>query len=393
MRVLLTGPCGRIGYTTFTRLLEAGHEVRCFDTKTGFPTHPDGFNESIERFWRNKGYSFEWQWGDVRNPDEVRQAVGRDMDAVIHHAAMTLPTHCEEAWEYCWDVNFFGTLNVIDAISASPRSPKLLYSSSVANYGYPVEGKEHFVESDPLTPTCTYAATKIASELTIRKADNNYTVMRIGSTMDFRAPHLAMMADPDYLARSGQGESPQELRESGTLRSRPTTSTRPTSARSTTLSPIEGRSISMGPTDCRTTFRSMQDDVSVALGGSPTPDDDWGSGPYPQHYYDPEPSDRVLHYVRTGRAGIIANMQNALGDIPEFMSLSWSPRCPGRVRASSLRQVVSTNAIDGAPTAVSARLRRQPTRRWQRGTRTPAPTDRRRCRGMQSGRCRRIRSS
>ncbi|HUL98101.1 MAG TPA: NAD-dependent epimerase/dehydratase family protein, partial [Mycobacterium sp.] len=92
MKVLLTGPCGRIGYTTFTRLLQAGHQVRCFDTKTGFPSHPDGFNESIERFWRNKGYAFEWQWGDIRNPKDVRRAVDDDVDAVIHYAAMTLPT-------------------------------------------------------------------------------------------------------------------------------------------------------------------------------------------------------------------------------------------------------------------------------------------------------------
>ncbi len=321
MRVLLTGPCGRIGYTTFTRLLEAGHQVRCFDTKTSFPTHPDGFNESIERFWRNKGYSFEWHWGDVRNPDDVRQAVGGDIDAVIHHAGMTLPTHCEEEWEYCWDVNFFGTLNVIDAISASPRSPKLLYSSSVANYGYPVEGKEYFVESDPLTPTGTYAATKIASELAIRKADINCTIMRIGSTMDFRAPHIAMMTNPDYLARTVKESRLKSSESPGHFISSDDVNTAYLNALDNPES--DRRTFNLvGPTDCRTTFRSMQDDVSVALGGSPTPDDHWGIGPYPQHYYDPEPSDSVLHYVRTGRAGIIANMRNALGDIAEFMSLS-----------------------------------------------------------------------
>ena len=90
---------------------------------------------------------------------------------------------------------------MIHAVLASPRSPKLLYSSSVANYGYPVQGKKHFVESDPLTPTCTYAATKIASELAIRRAGINYTIMRLGSVLDVGALHLAMMADPDFLAR------------------------------------------------------------------------------------------------------------------------------------------------------------------------------------------------
>ncbi len=184
-----------------------------------------------------------------------------------------------------------------------------------------VEGKEYFVESDPLTPTCTYAATKIASELAIRKADNNYTVMRIGSTMDFRAPHMAMMADPDYLARTVKESRLKSSESPGHFVSADDVNTAYLNALDNPES--DRRTFNLvGPTDCRTTFRSMQDDVSVALGGSPTPDDDWGSGPYPQHYYDPEPSDRVLHYVRTGRAGIIANMQNALGDIAEFMSLS-----------------------------------------------------------------------
>lgn len=313
----------------FTRLLQAGHEVRGFDPKTGFLSHPGGFNESIERFWRKKGYSFEWQWGDVRNPNDVREAVDDDIDAIIHHAAMTLPTHCEEEWEYCWDVNFFGTLNMIDAVLASPRSPKLLYSSSVANYGYPVQGKKHFVESDPLTPTCTYAATKIASELAIRRAGINYTIMRLGSVLDVGAPHLAMMADPDFLARISKenrlksSESPAHFVSSDDVNT----------AYLNALDNLESdrRTFNLvGPADCRTTFRSMVDEINAAVGAPPSSDDDWGTGPYPQQYYDPEPSDSVLHHVRTDRAGIIANIRNAVDDIPEFMSFS-APRV-GRQR-------------------------------------------------------------
>lgn len=321
MRVLLTGPCGRIGYTTFTRLLQAGHDVRCFDTKTGFLSHPDTLNESIERFWRNKGYSFEWVWGEVRNAHDVRQAVDGDVDAVIHHAAMTLPTHCEEEWEYCWDVNFFGTLNVIDAILSSPQSPKLLYSSSVANYGYPVEGKRHFAESDPLTPTCTYAATKIASELAIRKAGINYTIMRIASVTDVGAPHLLMMADPDFAERLVKETGTKNYQSPGHFVS----SNDVNAAYLNALDNVDSdrRIFNLaGPDDCRTTFGSISDELNAALGQPPSPDDLWGSGPYPQHYYDSSASDSVLHYVHTDRAGIIAHVRSALGEIAEFVNLS-----------------------------------------------------------------------
>ena len=78
----------------------------------------------------------------------------------------------------------------------------------------------------------------------------------------------------------------------------------------------------VGPDDCRNTFGSMLDELNAALGAPPSPDGKWGKGPYPQYYYDPAPSDSVLHYVRTGKAGIIANVRNAADDIAEFMSLS-----------------------------------------------------------------------
>ena len=48
MNVVLTGPCGRVGFRTLERLLDAGHTVRCFDTRNDFPSHPAGFNEACE---------------------------------------------------------------------------------------------------------------------------------------------------------------------------------------------------------------------------------------------------------------------------------------------------------------------------------------------------------
>ena len=131
MRVLLTGSAGRIGTTTLARLLEAGHDVRCFETKNGFPSHPDGFNEAVESHLRKQALDFEWVWGDIRQPEDVRLAVD-GVDAVVHFAAMTLPTHCEEEWEYCWEANYQGTLNVVEAITASSTEPKLVFASSVA---------------------------------------------------------------------------------------------------------------------------------------------------------------------------------------------------------------------------------------------------------------------
>lgn len=321
MKILLTGPCGRVGYTTFTRLLKAGHEVRCFDTRNGFLSHPEGFNESIERYWRNKGYKFEWLWGDIRNADDVTNALGDDIDVVIHHAAMTLPSHCEEEWEYCWDVNYYGTLNVIKAIQDSGEDIKLIFSSSVANYGFQVEGKEAFVESDPQPPSCTYAATKIASEIAIRKSGIRHTIMRMASALDYRAPHMTIAGTPEMVARIKKETKLKTIDSPAHWVSCDDVNTAYLNAIDNKASDNKAFNIA-GPDDCRTGFKSFQDEVAIAFGGKASKDSDWGKNPYPQHYYDISEANRVLTFANSDRAALIKNMQAAVGDIQDFLDNS-----------------------------------------------------------------------
>ena len=319
MRILLTGPCGRVGFTTLLRLLEAGHQVRCFETRNGFITHPEGFNEAAEAYLQSKGLDYDWVWGDIRNPDEVRAAVGDDVDAVIHHAAMTLPTHCEEQWEYCWEVNYYGTLHVIDAMRAAGNSPKLIYSSSVAVYGFPPEGEAlDFTESDPLPATCTYAATKIASELAIRRSGVNYTIMRMASCADVAAPHLFLNSLPGMRERNRIETKIKTSSSPAHFVSRDDVNTAYLNALDNPDSD-HGIFNVAGPTDCRTTFKSFRDEMSITMGGEASRDEEWGSSPYPQGYYDTSRSDEVLHYVRTPMAGIIGNTVAATPDIQRFL--------------------------------------------------------------------------
>jgi hypothetical protein len=59
-----------VGFKTLARLLEAGHSVRCFDTRNDFPSHPKGFNEACEALLRSRGLEYEWVWGDIRDAGE-----------------------------------------------------------------------------------------------------------------------------------------------------------------------------------------------------------------------------------------------------------------------------------------------------------------------------------
>ena len=319
MNVLLTGPCGRVGYKTLASLLDAGHEVRCFDTRNGFVSHPEGFNEACEALLRSRGLQYEWIWGDIRDAAQVRAAVGDDVDAVIHHAAMTLPSHCEEEWEYCWDVNYYGTLNVLDAIADSSRSPKLVYSSSVAVYGYPAPGGSVFTESDLLPSVCTYSATKIASELAIRKSGVNYSIMRMASCPDSDAPQLFLSGTPGMQDRARK----ESLLKMPSSPAHWISCTDVNTAYLNALdNPRSDRGIFniAGPEDCRSTFGAMRDEMNTALGGQSSATVEWGDSPYPQGYYDITLSQDVLDYAHTPCGGIIANMMTAIGGVGDFLA-------------------------------------------------------------------------
>lgn len=322
MKVLLTGPCGRHGFKTLLRLLDEGHDVRAFDTPDAFPGHPKEYHEKILRYVRNKGYELDWQWGDIRDEEAVRKAVSDDVDAIIHHAAMTLPSQCEEEWEYCWNVNYYGTRNVIDAIQRSRREPKLLYSSSVAIYGFPVEDKEDFSEGDLLPSTCTYAATKIASELAIERSGINYTIMRMATVGEPGVPEIMLVAHSPALQerlaienRLKRTDSPCHMVAAHDV------DTAYLNALDNPASDRQAFNIA-GPASCRTTFKTHYDEMQIALGGRATTDDAWGKNRYPQMYYDIARSSQVLDYAKTEFDGIFANVRAMPEQIEEYIELS-----------------------------------------------------------------------
>ena len=316
MKVLFTGAAGRIGTTTLPRLLDAGHDVRCFDTRNDFPSHPDGFNEAVEAHLRDQGLDVEWVWGDIRRLEDVQRAVD-GVDAVVHFAAMTLPSHCEEEWEYCWDTNYHGTLNVIEAIQASSRQPKLVFASSVAVYGYPPADGQPFDEDAPLPSICTYGATKIASELAIRRSGVDFTILRIASVMDFGAPEMLLCALPffqDRLRKEMMLKNPDSPAHFVSVHDVNTAT-----LNSLTHPDTDGEVFNVaGPDDCRSTFKELQDEMAMAFGGHASVDTDWGTSIYPQYYYDISRADPVLQFAATDRAQIIDNIKATVPEMLEF---------------------------------------------------------------------------
>lgn len=102
---------------------------------------------------------------DVRDATAMREAVADIRpDAVIHLAAQSfVPLSFEEPRE-TFDINLFGTLNLLDALKRAGFRGKMVYASSGDVYGRVPDECLPVDEGVPAAPRSPYAASKIAAE-------------------------------------------------------------------------------------------------------------------------------------------------------------------------------------------------------------------------------------
>src|SRR5437899_421209 len=129
-RVLITGGAGFVGSHTADALLEAGHEVRIFDSLTS-QVHEAGLFSYVPK-------GAEFILGDVRNRDQLRKVV-RDAEVIFHFAASVgVGQSMYQIADYT-AVNTLGTANLLQAILDTRSEPeKIVVASSMSIYG---EGK------------------------------------------------------------------------------------------------------------------------------------------------------------------------------------------------------------------------------------------------------------
>jgi Nucleoside-diphosphate-sugar epimerases len=165
LHIFLTGAAGFIGSNTAEALLRSGHSVVGFDNLA--PVY------SIEKKLHNlaqihdavmPGTSFTFIEGDLRDPATVLSAIqGRNIDAIIHLAALAgVQPSIQDPRSYA-EVNVNGTLNVFEAAVKNGIQAVVAASSSSV---YGANKKLPFSEGDPVDrPISPYAATKRAGEL------------------------------------------------------------------------------------------------------------------------------------------------------------------------------------------------------------------------------------
>ncbi|MFG1931350.1 SDR family oxidoreductase [Mycobacterium sp. NPDC048908] len=149
LTVAVTGPTGDIGISA-VRALEADPDV---ERIIGMARRP--FDPAAHGWTRT-----EYLQGDILDRDAV-DALVADADVVIHLAFIILGSREESA-----RVNLQGTRNVFEATVAAARPRRLVYTSSVAAYGYHADNPVPITEDVPPrgSPEHYYSEQKAACE-------------------------------------------------------------------------------------------------------------------------------------------------------------------------------------------------------------------------------------
>ncbi|OBB11956.1 epimerase [Mycobacteriaceae bacterium 1482268.1] len=172
--VAITGPTGDIGISA-VHALEQHSDVERIIGMARRPFDPAAHGWS----------KTEYRQGDILDRDAVDGLVA-DADIVVHLAFIIMGSREESA-----RVNLAGTRNVFEAAVASPHTRRLVYTSSVAAYGYHSDNPDPITEDVPPrgSPEHYYSEQKAACEAAL-------TEITEGSTLEVYVLRPCIVAGP-----------------------------------------------------------------------------------------------------------------------------------------------------------------------------------------------------
>ncbi len=171
--ILITGGNGYIGTVLSNLLTESAEEFRVMDDLSG--------SDPLNLLFLNHINFF---WGDIRKKQDVERAF-KDVDTVIHLAAKlpTTPGVLDEVKEEVSDVNYNGTLNVLE--QARKSDAQVLFASSCNIYGI----GENLHENSETKPLNSYSQSKLEAEKLCLDYHRNYglnvKILRLASNYGY----------------------------------------------------------------------------------------------------------------------------------------------------------------------------------------------------------------
>jgi len=168
MKVFLIGGFGFIG-KRFIRQFSNIHEITVFATKQDIQNVSKTLD--LTKILIEQGSVVDNNFSDIIAKNKP--------DVVVHLAALTGLKKCNESPEIAFEINIYGTYNVVKACLTS--SCKLIFISSREVYGETIH--ETSREEDPLFPNNIYGLTKKIGEDVInlagKKNNLDFTILRL----------------------------------------------------------------------------------------------------------------------------------------------------------------------------------------------------------------------
>tara|TARA_B110000014_G_scaffold264074_1_gene263222 strand:- start:2582 stop:3565 length:984 start_codon:yes stop_codon:yes gene_type:complete len=155
-RILITGITGFVGSHLADLALEKNCEV--FGLKR--------WNLSRMRNVKHLIDKINWIDCDITDPVSVKKAIEKaNPDKIFHLAAESFVSPSWDHPTHYMDVNYKGTVNILESIRELKINPRILIPGSGEEYGEIPENELPITEKTTLIPVNPYAVTKIAQDL------------------------------------------------------------------------------------------------------------------------------------------------------------------------------------------------------------------------------------
>lgn len=129
MKILVTGGCGFVGSNVSMEIIKRGDELTIFDNLSR-----TGSTRNLE--WLKKKGGVKFIYGDIRNREDVEIAI-KDVkpDVIFHLAGQVAMTNSIKNPRIDFEINAFGSLNILETIRNYSPESIVVYSSTNKVYG------------------------------------------------------------------------------------------------------------------------------------------------------------------------------------------------------------------------------------------------------------------
>jgi nucleoside-diphosphate-sugar epimerase len=242
-------------------------------------------------------------WGNLRCPEEVAAAV-RDQDVVVH-LAFIIPkmsatgVDSEERPDWAREINVGGTRNLLNAMQALPRPPRIIFTSTYHVYGRTQDQPPPRTVSDPVQPVEHYSYHKVECERMVKSSGLEWAILRLSATLP-----LAIQLDP------GMFDVPLDNR----MEYVHTRDVGLALANAISSEEVWGKTLLIGGGEsCQYCYREIVGRILDAMGVGKLPEEAFGSTPFCTDWVDTTESQRLLNYQRRDLGDYIQEMIALLG--------------------------------------------------------------------------------